>query len=78
MTQESWFKSWFYDYLCDLKQALYNPNTNGTPYGLVSERIHIFGNAIKLERQFKYLLGVGARREEGKQTRATSTHKYFP
>lgn len=28
-------------YLCDFRQALSNPNTVGSPYGLVSERIHI-------------------------------------
>ena len=65
------------DYLCDLKQALCNPNTDWSPYGLVSERIHIFGNAIKLERQFKYLLGVGVRREEGKAGEGY-LHKNFP
>ena len=54
------------DYLCDLRQALCNPKTNGDPYSLVSERIHIFGDALKLEMKFKYLLGAGTGKEEGK------------
>lgn len=68
MTQEAWFKLWFCDYLRDLGQA--QSNMNGDPYGLVSEKIHIFENAIKLEMQFKSLLGDGAGRE---QTRNTHT-----
>ena len=54
------------DPLHHFRQALYDANMDGSPYGQVSERIHSFENAVRLEMQFISLLGFGAEWEEGK------------
>lgn len=54
------------DPLHHFRQALYDANMDGSPYGQVSERIHSLENAVRLEMQFISLLGFGAGREEEK------------
>lgn len=54
------------DPLHHFRQALYNANMDGSPYGQVSERIHSFENAVRLEMHVISLLGVGGGWEEGK------------